>query len=1059
MEEQTTGTYGRAIHVCRTFSAAAMAVALAAALALTASQPRAQSTPCGIAMRLLVLSADGTEADLPAITSALDYLGTPYTTYIAQQHPGGLTSAFLGDSCHANYQAVIQTTGGLVADSSAGWVPALTAAEQQALAQYEAQFQIRQVTWYSYPTPDGGFTAAPDAIDTSGAPLPVSITPAGQAIFPYLVTGSAALAIQDAYTYLAFAGDASATPILTDAAGHALALVKRFGDGRENLALTFDSNPYLLHSTIFAYGLVNWATRGIFIGQRHIVMSPQVDDFFIDDERWQPTMACGTDPETSTVVARMTGADMKAIDAWQSLRNQDPITAGVRLTLAFNGEGTTGIYDSDTLTPTAKTLQGHFHWVSHTYDHDLLDTLDYGASHSELTLNNSIASKLGLTDFSPQNLVTPEISGLTNPNFLSAAVDAGVRYVVSDTSKPGYDNPFPNLGINNPIQPSILMIPRRANNLFYNVVAPADWVAEYNCLYQSYWGRALSYDEILSVESGQLLMYLLRGENDPWMFHQPNLVAYDGSHALITDLLDRTLDRYKAIYNLPILSPTMDALGASIAQDMQFHAAHVDATLQPGVGITVSADAAVTVPITGAAAAGAESYGGQSISWVTVANAGASVTVPLAAGSAPVPTLPSGWSHADIGSVGAAGTTIYDGSASTFTVSGGGADVWGTADALQFAYQPVSGDTRVIARVATIQNVNAWTKAGVMIRGRADRRRGAGVHAGLALQGTGVPAAGGGQRQQRQQHRRRRDLALLGAARSLRQRSQRLSIERRRRLDAGRDGDDSDRHVLLRRPRGFESRRRHAGVGNLRSRQHRADRRGGAVAGGAARRLVAGRRRQRRRGGSGDLRRLVVDLHGQRRRRRRLGHRRCAALRLSAGERRHQHRGARRDYPERERLDQGRRDDSRLGGGRRRARVHARLAVQGPGVPAARQRRRQQRQHHRRLGGGAVLGPARSHRRHRQRVSVARRHDLEAGRQRDVIDRRVVPDRSRRVEPCRRHVGRSHVRSRQRHADRRGATTAAAVGRASRRLVAGGHRLGRRRRIGHVRCFIVDVQH
>ena len=43
--------------------------------------------------------------------------------------------------------------------------------------------------------------------------------------------------------------------------------------------------------------------------------------------------------------------------------------------------------------------------------------------------------------------------------------------------------------------------------------------------------------------------------------------------------------------------------------------------------------------------------------------------------------------------------------------------MWGTADALNYVYQPLSGDGSIVARVATVQNVAAWTKAGVMIRG------------------------------------------------------------------------------------------------------------------------------------------------------------------------------------------------------------------------------------------------------------------------------------------------------------------------------------------------------
>ncbi|HEY3886385.1 MAG TPA: hypothetical protein VGL62_14320, partial [Vicinamibacterales bacterium] len=77
--------------------------------------------------------------------------------------------------------------------------------------------------------------------------------------------------------------------------------------------------------------------------------------------------------------------------------------------------------------------------------------------------------------------------------------------------------------------------------------------------------------------------------------------------------------------------------------------------------------------------------------------------------------LPSGWTDADVGTTGAPGGAQY--SSGTFTVTGAGADVWGTADALNYAYTPVTGDGTIVARVASIQAVNAWTKAGVMIRG------------------------------------------------------------------------------------------------------------------------------------------------------------------------------------------------------------------------------------------------------------------------------------------------------------------------------------------------------
>jgi phosphatidylserine/phosphatidylglycerophosphate/cardiolipin synthase-like enzyme/regulation of enolase protein 1 (concanavalin A-like superfamily) len=84
----------------------------------------------------------------------------------------------------------------------------------------------------------------------------------------------------------------------------------------------------------------------------------------------------------------------------------------------------------------------------------------------------------------------------------------------------------------------------------------------------------------------------------------------------------------------------------------------------------------------------------------------------------PAPTLPSEWDTRDIGAVGLAGSAGE--SNGSFTVKGSGADIWGTADAFRYAYQPLAGDGTIVARLATVESVNRWTKAGVMIRQSLD---------------------------------------------------------------------------------------------------------------------------------------------------------------------------------------------------------------------------------------------------------------------------------------------------------------------------------------------------
>ncbi len=82
--------------------------------------------------------------------------------------------------------------------------------------------------------------------------------------------------------------------------------------------------------------------------------------------------------------------------------------------------------------------------------------------------------------------------------------------------------------------------------------------------------------------------------------------------------------------------------------------------------------------------------------------------------SAAAQTLPTSWASKDIGAVGLTGAAA--GAAGSLTIDGAGADVWGSADALHFAYTQLTGDFSIVTRVTSIENVNAWTKAGVMVR-------------------------------------------------------------------------------------------------------------------------------------------------------------------------------------------------------------------------------------------------------------------------------------------------------------------------------------------------------
>jgi hypothetical protein len=80
--------------------------------------------------------------------------------------------------------------------------------------------------------------------------------------------------------------------------------------------------------------------------------------------------------------------------------------------------------------------------------------------------------------------------------------------------------------------------------------------------------------------------------------------------------------------------------------------------------------------------------------------------------------LPTRWTQSDIGNVGLAGQDCYSGN--TFTLQGSGADIGGTADAFNFAYQTLTGDGQFVSQVVTQDQTSPNNKVGLMIRESID---------------------------------------------------------------------------------------------------------------------------------------------------------------------------------------------------------------------------------------------------------------------------------------------------------------------------------------------------
>jgi hypothetical protein len=609
--------------------------------ASTAASPQSTGP---LDLKVLVISADGNETDYPAIKAFLGQLGIPYSVLIGTQTQ--LTASMLWDgSTHGYYDGVILATGNLTYynASTNSWQSAFNSNEWLTLWQYEALFNVRQLTSYTDPVgwPDTYGLNLVTYQDTTTTALQASLTAAGQTIFPYLQATSP-VTFHNSWVYLATVADPTVTtPLLQTSNGYAIASIHTYSDGRQNLAVTAANNPYLTHSLLLSYGVVNWVTKGLFLGNRHVQIDTTVDDLFIEDNLWNTTTLSDTNDNYNY---RINSTDLNALVAWQNrIQAANANQSGVKVEWAFNGQGTeAGYVPVDTLTPAVGSNKNSFNFISHTYTHVDLTSITAADTTTELTQNDQTRQSLALPNYWIDAFVQPNISGLSNPNFQQAAYNFGVRYMISDTSQAGWNNPSPNAGFYSAYQPGILIIPRHPTNLFYNLGTPAQWVSEYNCYYGPtgtcaggawrYWSSNLTYAQILDVESSNMLAYLLKWDIDPLMFHQTNVEAYDGVHSLYSDLMDAVLAKYNNVYNLPILDHPEHQLGIDTAQRMAYNASGVRATLTPCTSLTVTTTNAAVVPVTGVASGPAgtqvETYGGQHIAYLNLA-AGQSVTVPV----------------------------------------------------------------------------------------------------------------------------------------------------------------------------------------------------------------------------------------------------------------------------------------------------------------------------------------------------------------------------------------------------------------------------------------------
>ena len=634
-------------------SARAMLALVVAAMVLVPAT-HSSAAPTSVDLKLLVIAADGTETDLPAITTFLTQTGVPYDTVIASQQT--LTADMLSDTPgHGRYEGIVLTTGNLTYfnNQTASWQSALTTDQWNMLHAYQAQFGVRSVTSYTFPEATYGLSYT-SYQDTLATPLNGTLTAAGQSVFSN-VNPTAQIPFKGAWVYLGNVIDPSVTtPLITADVGgqtYPIASVTKYPAGYENLAITAANNPNLVHSLLLSTGWIRWVTKGVYLGVRHANLDLQLDDLFLTDGEWDPAT------HAATSRYRNTAADISALASYQNARKADPLTPGFKVELAFNGVGANiNLFQSDGLTNAVRSNRSQFGFINHTYDHYNLDCGSCLASsdvvtstaskiQSEITSNILVGTLLGLSS-NWDTMVQPSISGIDtppNPMAQKAAADAGVRFWIGDTSRPSVGNPTFNTGFATPGDTRIYVVPRHPTNLFYSVTTPAEWTDVYNYLYApggqlcaitACFGAPQTYDQILDHESDYLLRYLLQGDLDPMMFHVPNLKAYSGTRSVFTDLIDVTLNRYRALTKTPIRTLSFKQAGTAMQDRAAYNASGVTSTLVACTSLTLKVTKAATIPVSGvsyrASNSTVETYDGKVVSSIKLA-AGQSVTIPLPA--------------------------------------------------------------------------------------------------------------------------------------------------------------------------------------------------------------------------------------------------------------------------------------------------------------------------------------------------------------------------------------------------------------------------------------------
>lgn len=547
-----------------------------------------------VALRQLVIATDRSDFQLPAWTTILDRIGTPYDILFAKDQPLTVDSLIRHDGV-GRYNAILLTSSALLYKSADVYVSAFDSARWETLWNYERTFHVRQVALNASPRTDPeDYCLRPQSEGAIGAdPVLAELTKAGRQFFDYL---NPAIRIPISRTWIyrtSIAGYCDARPLLT-LNSDVLGVLSTSQDGRERAALTFVLGGGQPAADLLGYGLFRWATRGVFLGEERHWLNVDVDDWF--------NATAHESAGTATGSFRLSGPDALAVSQAQAdLRRRYPLAAGFTLNIAFNGSSIDPSAPSqcstrdtpDALTSYSRCLRYEFRWINHTLTHPQMNFTPYSENYRELRDNLYAAGSIGLP--TPTSVLKPpEYSGLgiynpdprsagpptdfgllaSNKALLTAASDLGVRYVIGDLSFASHRPHCFNCGIFHQLQPDLLLVPGWPTNIAFGATTPQEQMSWFNSLYGAQGtvqrGRDVSYAEFVDAEANLALSHVMSGSVYSHTTHQANLHQYAPGRCLVFDWLDRVVAKYSAYYRVPLENPGWPTL-ATYVRDRTAH--------------------------------------------------------------------------------------------------------------------------------------------------------------------------------------------------------------------------------------------------------------------------------------------------------------------------------------------------------------------------------------------------------------------------------------------------------------------------------------------------------